>query len=160
MTNMRKAQGAMEYLMTYGWAILVVMVVGIVMWQLGIFNLGGSVATTSSGFGAIKPQLASTAMGTDASFQSIFTNGAGTSIIVGDILLNDSSVPGGCTTLLPVSGDTIGAGDNFLITGDTCLTTGSIGSPTVFVIQIPYDISIGGQTVTKSSSGTIRGAYE
>jgi len=31
--------------MTYGWAILVVMIVGIVMWQLGIFNLGTGATT-------------------------------------------------------------------------------------------------------------------
>ena len=40
-----RGQGAMEYLMTYGWAILVVMIVGIVMWQLGIFNMGGTTVT-------------------------------------------------------------------------------------------------------------------
>ena len=33
-----KGQGAMEYLMTYGWAILVVMIVGVVLWQLGVFG--------------------------------------------------------------------------------------------------------------------------
>jgi len=38
----RRGQGAMEYLMTYGWAILILMVVGIIMWQMGVFNVGGS----------------------------------------------------------------------------------------------------------------------
>lgn len=33
-----KSQEAMEILLTYGWAILIVMIVGIVLWQLGIFN--------------------------------------------------------------------------------------------------------------------------
>ncbi len=35
---MRKGQGAMEYLMTYGWAILIVIIVGIVLWQSGVFG--------------------------------------------------------------------------------------------------------------------------
>jgi uncharacterized protein (UPF0333 family) len=35
-----KGQGAMEYLMTYGWAILVVIIVGIVLWQSGVFGTG------------------------------------------------------------------------------------------------------------------------
>ncbi len=35
---MRKGQSALEYLQTYGWAILVVLIVGIVLWQLGIFG--------------------------------------------------------------------------------------------------------------------------
>ena len=49
----RKGQGAMEYLMTYGWAILVVTIALLVMWQLGIFNLSGSVSSGSSGFGEV-----------------------------------------------------------------------------------------------------------
>jgi hypothetical protein len=52
-----RGQGAMEYLMSYGWAILVVMVVGAALWQLGIFNMGGSVPPTSSGFSTVKPIL-------------------------------------------------------------------------------------------------------
>jgi hypothetical protein len=48
----------MEYLMTYGWAILVIMVVGVAMWQLGIFSLGGASPATSTGFESLKPLLA------------------------------------------------------------------------------------------------------
>jgi len=38
MTSSNKAQAALEYLSTYGWAILVVLVLGAVLWQLGIFG--------------------------------------------------------------------------------------------------------------------------
>ena len=34
----KRAQAAMEFLMTYGWAILVVLIVIGVFWQMGIFN--------------------------------------------------------------------------------------------------------------------------
>jgi len=34
----KKSQAAMEFLMTYGWAILVVLIVIGVFWQMGIFN--------------------------------------------------------------------------------------------------------------------------
>ena len=37
-----KMQSAMEYLMTYGWAILVIGVVIVVLYQLGVFNFFGS----------------------------------------------------------------------------------------------------------------------
>lgn len=50
----KKGQGAMEYLMTYGWAILVVIIVGVVLWQMGIFS-GGSTSATFVGFGPLKP---------------------------------------------------------------------------------------------------------
>src|SRR3990172_5496316 len=35
---MRKGQGAMEYLMTYGWALLVIVVVGGALFALGVLN--------------------------------------------------------------------------------------------------------------------------
>ena len=34
----QSGQAAVEYLMTYGWAILVVLVVGIALWQLGVLT--------------------------------------------------------------------------------------------------------------------------
>ncbi|NYZ78872.1 hypothetical protein H0N99_01875, partial [Candidatus Micrarchaeota archaeon] len=36
--RMRKGQTAMEYLMTYGWAILIIMVVLAVLFYLGVLN--------------------------------------------------------------------------------------------------------------------------
>ncbi|MBN1923718.1 MAG: hypothetical protein JW791_03070 [Nanoarchaeota archaeon] len=41
---MRKAQSALEYLMTYGWAILIIVIVGAALFALGVFNPGGSTA--------------------------------------------------------------------------------------------------------------------
>ena len=40
---MRKAQAAMEYLMTYGWAILIIIVVIAALYAMGVFKLGGTV---------------------------------------------------------------------------------------------------------------------
>ena len=41
--------------MTYGWAILAVMVIGVAMWHLGVFNMGDSVGTRTAGFPTLKP---------------------------------------------------------------------------------------------------------
>jgi hypothetical protein len=49
-----KGQGALEYMMTYGWAILIMGVVAVVLWQMGVFNP----ATTPpgcTGFSQIRP---------------------------------------------------------------------------------------------------------
>jgi len=35
---MKKGQGAMEYLMTYGWALLVIIIVGAALFALGVLN--------------------------------------------------------------------------------------------------------------------------
>ncbi|MGI0141032.1 MAG: hypothetical protein ACREBF_00045 [Candidatus Micrarchaeales archaeon] len=48
--NGKRAQSAMEYLMTYGWAFLILAIVIIALYQLGIFGLGGiSTGTSCSG---------------------------------------------------------------------------------------------------------------
>ncbi len=37
-TRSRSGQGALEYLMTYGWAILIIVIIGGALYSLGIFN--------------------------------------------------------------------------------------------------------------------------
>ena len=53
----QQGQGAVEYLMTYGWAILVVVSVCLVLWELGLFTFGGNTPVSSTGFQALKPLL-------------------------------------------------------------------------------------------------------
>ena len=48
--NKMKAQTAMEYLMTYGWAILIVIIVGAALYALGIFNPATYTQSTATGF--------------------------------------------------------------------------------------------------------------
>ncbi|MFH0973796.1 MAG: hypothetical protein V1817_03360, partial [Candidatus Micrarchaeota archaeon] len=49
---MKRGQSALEYLVTYGWAILAIVIVAALLWALGIFNPGGLVGTgnRASGF--------------------------------------------------------------------------------------------------------------
>jgi len=47
---MRKGQGALEYLMTYGWALLVVVVVGAALYSLGVLNPGTYAKQACTGF--------------------------------------------------------------------------------------------------------------
>ncbi len=71
----RRGQGALEYLMTYGWAILVVMVVGITMWHLGMFNMGSAIPPTSTGFSVMKPLLPTCKMADDVFGYPVAENG-------------------------------------------------------------------------------------
>ena len=153
-----KGQGAMEYLMTYGWAILVVMIVGIVMWQLGIFNMG-STTTTASGFSKIKPQLAAIALGADGVFQGVFTNGAGTriGITTTGIHLVEASGSSADATLVDgwVNGF-VAAGDNFQITA-AALGQGQAGDVYDMEVVLDYTVTIGGITTTHTETGRLRG---
>jgi len=44
-----KAQSALEYLMTYGWAILIIVIVGAALFALGVFNPASSTTMSLSG---------------------------------------------------------------------------------------------------------------
>ena len=162
-----RGQGAMEYLMTYGWAILVVMIVGIVMWQLGIFNLGQTTATTAKGFSRIKPMLTGAechgtgAVANDCSFQ--FTNGAGGSITVtaatlGGVGAADMSVNN--AAYAAVGAQTVSAGTSFRLrnaaNAEAC-SAPTQGDPYACDITIDYTINSAGTAVAHVDRGTIQG---
>ena len=48
----RKAQSALEYMMTYGWAILIIVIVAVILYSMGIFNPASSISSTITGFSA------------------------------------------------------------------------------------------------------------
>jgi hypothetical protein len=157
----RKGQGAMEYLMTYGWAILVVMIVGIVMWQLGIFNMGGT-TMTASGFAKLKPQLGAMGVtGGGGGFQGVFTNGVGTRINVlhASVVGTFAGGGAGCSTFT-VDPTNPAAGDNFLISATTCTSAAQSGEVYVLTLSIPYEVMIGAITTTHTDTGVVRGPAE
>jgi len=92
----KKGQGALEYLMTYGWAILVVMVVGIVLWYLGVFFGGPGDVNTASGFAKIKPLESNIKyydhtyglFGDQTTLRFTLVNGVGTLIIIQNITMD------------------------------------------------------------------------
>lgn len=47
---MKKGQAALEYLLTYGWAILIVIIVGASLYSLGIFTPGQWTGRRQTGF--------------------------------------------------------------------------------------------------------------
>jgi hypothetical protein len=51
----KKAQGALEYLITYGWAILIIVIIGGALFALGVFNPSSWVSNKrATGFTAIQ----------------------------------------------------------------------------------------------------------
>ncbi|MFH1056148.1 MAG: hypothetical protein V1744_08655 [Candidatus Altiarchaeota archaeon] len=50
-----RGQSAVEYLLTYGWALIVILVVGVVVWQLGFLELGRNVTPDKRGFSQVTP---------------------------------------------------------------------------------------------------------
>jgi len=129
-------------------------VVGIVMWQLVIFNVQGPGATTSIGFSKIKPQLAAADFTRNGEFTGTFTNGVGARIRVYEPGVSVSQPNGpGCASV-QVDRSDVPAGDNFRITASGCPAGGDVYSVQV---KIPYNLTIGGITTSHTDTGTIRG---
>jgi hypothetical protein len=154
-----KGQGAMEYLMTYGWAILVVMIVGVVLWQLGVFNVGqGNLVTT--GFTKVQPLTPSVAY-RNANFTGSFTNALGTTIKLNSITLNESISGTSCTgvTSNPAVTNSVKAGGTFTVNSITCPPKAD-GESYDLVVVVQYTATMGGISTNHTETGHIKGQGE
>ena len=91
-----RSQSALEYMMTYGWAILVIVIVAAVLYSLGIFSPSSSLSTTITGFSNLGTVNAVCLGGT--SFTISMGDSTGYPINVTEINLTSSS---GKTTYSP-----------------------------------------------------------
>lgn len=171
-----RAQGAMEYLMTYSWAILVVMTVGIVMWQLGIFNIGGTMPPRVTGTNFQKPLDATLHFYATISGANCDNDGADCLVLdlvngePGTITIGVGAVPisatvntvdiGACT---PDIGDKVKQGAKYIVScvgdsdSDLLMSAGEIATAEV---TIPYTVTIAGTIRTRIETASARGPIE
>ena len=93
LNSVRRAQSAMEYLMTYGWAILIIAVVLASLFSLGVFSAGGSLGTAciaGSGFLCSSPLLHSNTLTVTVG------QATGASWSAANVVLVPPTVTGGC----------------------------------------------------------------
>jgi hypothetical protein len=165
-----RGQGAMEYLMTYGWAILVVMIVGVAIWQMGFFSshIG---RTTVVDFKYIKPLNPNTIQLTSDEMSIVFMNGVGDPITITDMKLDFTypttadcsaatysvSRPDPATTAVLSLGETmdVGYGQTFeaIVTG----CTGVAGESYDVAVTISYRNNVGGFNDVRMEEGKIMG---
>ncbi len=60
----KRSQSALEYMMTYGWAILIIVIVAVILYSMGIFNPSSSLVATTTGFSGFTVQSNCVAGGT------------------------------------------------------------------------------------------------
>jgi hypothetical protein len=133
----------MEYLMTYGWAILVVVIVGVVLWQMGIFSPSGGTAPGMSGFGNVRPSEYSCSGGT---IQAVVVNAAGQTI--SNLTMNGAA----CA-------DSLAAGKTEVCTANSVVGCDGVSAGDRYEVQLnlTYDTAGG---LSRSSGGTIWGPAE
>jgi hypothetical protein len=102
----RRAQSALEYLLTYGWAILIVIIVGASLYALGVFNPGTFTGKRVTGFTQF--QMLDHKLGDTNSTLTIFVgNRLGKTVTLTDINATyknkycEYGVPGGDQTFGP-----------------------------------------------------------
>ena len=151
----RKGQSALEYMMTYGWAILVIVIVAAVLYSLGIFSPASSVGSGATGFA---PFTASASNCTSSGLEIAFTvggtpGGAPVAITTGSISSATGYVPGSFSSANP-SGD-VNSGSVIKV-----LFTGSCASGVHYSASVSitytYTNSLGTQTGT--ATGTVYGS--
>ena len=149
---MEKGQASVEFLMTYGWALLIIIVVGIVAWQWGLFDISGNITPGYSGFWGVVPGDFSYKSNGDLTLS--LRNGVGACVNVTYLNLTT----GGNFYEYPGLNIEISAGDRSKWTDTGHLPGGSPGSRFEIYISIRY---IDSRTLdTYTSSGIIWGSIE
>ncbi|MEK6917714.1 MAG: hypothetical protein AABW51_02090 [Nanoarchaeota archaeon] len=147
----KKGQAAMEFLMTYGWAILAAVIVVGVLWYLigNPANLAGDRFQLSAPLVANAMSLTSLPVGT-GSVTIEFRNGQSQTITVTSIDFPDKSICSNSSMSVPIAAGnltsfTLGCVSPGLLTGDR-FNSG---------VTIKYTVS--GSSVTQQSTGSISG---
>jgi hypothetical protein len=142
---MKKAQSAMEYLMTYGWAILIVIIVAAALFALGVFSPSTYTGHQATGFGEL---------GTPADWQYSDTD---LTIILRNQIGNDVSISNvtsaGCTGGLaaPV---TLPSSDTVQVVVDGCPDK---NAPATYSQQVTVTYTVGAAGLLRTASGTLTG---
>lgn len=141
----------MEYMTTYGWAVLVLLVVGAAFWQMGVFEFG-SVAAGSMGFGQLRPveYYCKAGPGAGDTLVLVVLNGAGTEVVG----INASS--GGVLAYCEPGTADIGKTVRCVLSGADCRAE-KVGERYDADVSIGYISSSGKE---RSSSGSVWGPAE
>jgi len=149
-----KGQTAIEYLMTYGWAILIILIVAGVLAYYGIFAPAGFLGPSAKGFAQV-----SIVSPWDVSSNTLrvqFENRVGSSITITNVSADEGSTvpvpPIACSAIsLSLAAGERSTAQTLTCNGIGTLTTGS--SYTIYVI-ITYDA---GTMTDLKSTGTLSG---
>jgi hypothetical protein len=153
-----KGQTAIEYLMTYGWAILIILIVAGVLAYYGIFAPSSFLGPTARGFGQIQVLNPWAVSASGMTLNLANRVGGAVNITTADVTIDNN--PYTCT---PTAGELpIASGDDgtfrctFGGSGVTGATAGDTYSATVVInYRYPSDAI----TIDFSTSGTITGTY-
>ena len=151
MFNVKRGQAAMEFLMTYGWAILAAIVAIGVLAYFGVFNPGsitGNVILVSPPFHTISSQVVMTPSSTN--FELANKGGANTILTSITVTGTSSSLGINCLNDTTMSI----AADEIKVISVPC--TGPLQTGEKFAGDITILYTISGLSITQRADGTIQ----
>jgi len=147
---MKKAQAGLDFLMTYGWALLLIVLIVGALFALGIFDVGSFLGSRSSGFAQVG--IVGWKVADAGTFTTMFENHAGNDISITSISATKGSETINYTTPISLAnGQSTGT-----ITIGTFSTPGASGSSYTVAIDLIYTDTATG--FEYSDSGTVTGA--
>jgi hypothetical protein len=155
---MKKAQSAMEYLMTYGWAILIVIIVAAALYALGVFNPQTYVGSAATGFSNLGAPDEYAFAGTSNTFTLVLKNAkTGTMITVNNVTVDcnaGSPVESTQTAAATVDIATDGT-STFTVNCNDDLSAGDTYNYDVTIRYIPF-----GKTLEVVDQGRVTGVAQ
>ena len=157
---MIKGQGALEYLMTYGWALLVIVVVGAALFALGVLNPSTYTQESCRGFTFFSYQDQQL---TTVDYTVQLLNGAQDTSITGLFVTGDSTANGnlGTVTVTNDQGATITSasrGQKITISGTNDPTSKLSGDSYTYTMTIQYSVT--GGIAFQNDSATCSGRVQ
>jgi len=161
MNPSNRGQGAFEYLMAYGWAIIVLLIIGATLWYLGVFNVEQAGATVS-GFSKIRPLGPSILLTPDGNFSGVFVNGAGYVINITNITITNLIGPPVKECIITNGTENkIRRDEQFWIRATDCVDgIRPRGNPYTIYVNISYSGRVGSTDISRQEKGIIHGFYE
>lgn len=151
----KKAQSALEYLLTYGWAILIVIIVGASLYALGVFNPGTFTGKRVTGFTQF--QIVDHKVDTDNNVTLVFGNRLGKTVTVGNITAtykNDQ-----CSNILSPGERNMGPNTQKTISLD-CTSWGDLAFRSSYSVIIDIEFTDPDSGLEHVDSGTLFGSAE
>ena len=144
----KKGQGAMEYLMTYGWALLVIVVVGGALFALGVLNPSTYTQKRCQGFQYFSYQD-----------QRLNSTTAIIDLLNGprQVTITGMTVNGVVATLVASNPASPAGGARFTVNGDVAGLPASGTSYSNYPVTLTYDVTGGitGNVDRGTCSGTV-----
>ncbi len=146
----KDSQSALEYMMTYGWAILIIVIVAAVLYSFGIFNPSSASNVPFQTTGLVGIPV-TTASANSTLFNFVLSDEIGETIYIYNVSVTINSQvykTSGCVGATLVPGEEV-----------TCSVSGSFSGEVAANIIVYYNVTSSSQpTVVTSASGTVRTA--